>query len=92
MKIMGNDGASEKDEANQSESEQQQPNAADAEAGQSSDAAAEAGAAGGSTVNKQGMQRKLSSGLGALDSLLAKTENAQHAMARQNKQMKSFLP
>lgn len=85
---MGNDGAT--DEANKSESEQQQANAADGEAGQSSDAAA--GDASGSAVNIQDKQRKMSSGLDALDSLLAKTDNAQQSMARQNKQMKSFLP
>lgn len=91
MKIMGNDGAtSETAEANPSESEQQQANTADAEAGQSSGAAV-AGAAGGSAVNKQDIQRKMSGGLDKLDSLISKTEYAHHSMAQQNKQMKSFL-
>lgn len=88
LKIKGADGASETEDGNQSESEQQN-NAADCESGQSSGAAA--AGAGGPGVNKQDMQQKMSSGLDKLDSLLAKTENAQQSMAHQNKQMKSFL-
>lgn len=100
---MGNDGAtSETDKANQSESEQQTSNAVDDEAGQSSDAgvagqssdagAAGGAAAGGPAVNRpQDVQQKIRKGSGALDSLLAKTENAHITMAHQNKQMKSFF-
>lgn len=49
------------------------------------------GGSGAATSSDQDMQQKMSSGLDSLDSLLAKTENAQYAMAHQSKQMKSFL-
>lgn len=88
LKIKGADGASETEDGSQSESEQQN-NASDCESGQSSGATS--ATAGGPGVKIQNLQQKMSSGLDKLDSLLAKTENAQNSMAHQNEQIKSFL-
>lgn len=88
LKIKGGDGG---DEGNQSDGEQQQEQATtDVQDGTEQSPGANA-VAGGSAVNKQDMQQKMGSGLDKLDSLLAKTENAQISMAHQSKQMKSFL-
>ena len=40
---------------------------------------------------KQDINTKITSHLGALDSLINKAESAQNSMASQNKQMKSYL-
>lgn len=82
LKIKGVDGGpSESDEASQLESEQQ----TEAVEGDETEQSAGAAAAGGTAVNKQDMQRKMSSGLGKLDSLLAKTKNAHNSLAQSNK-------